>query len=98
MPQYRVSIFPALKQEVKTGAFTDIALPNSFRGNKYGAGWIYWVMPHKDSEDTETWGEESVKPLTEADLLQMIQKEVNAHNVKVAELTEQPELIKGAQE
>ncbi|KYC42081.1 hypothetical protein WA1_18945 [Scytonema hofmannii PCC 7110] len=89
-----------LGQWIKQGLIVGIEyyLPNSFRGNKYGAGWIYWVMPHKDSEDTETWSEESVKPLTEADLQEMIQKEVNSCNTKIAALTEQLELIKGVQQ
>jgi hypothetical protein len=88
-----------LGQWIKQGLIVGIEyyLPGSFRGNKYGAGWVYWVMPHRDSEDTESWGEESVKPLTENDLRELIEKEANSHNIKLAALTEQLKLVEGAQ-
>lgn len=88
-----------LGQWIKQGLIVGIeyCLPDSLRGKRYGEGWVYWVMSHEDSEETETMREESIRPLTPADLHEMIQKEVDAHSSKLAKLNEQLKLVEEMQ-
>lgn len=68
-----------LGQHVKQGQIVGIEYhpPGTMRAYKYGEGWDYWVIVHELEDYIENFREESLEPLTAAELQASIDKRRN---------------------
>ncbi len=86
-PKYRFG------QMVKQGQIVGMEYypPGSYRACQHGEGWIYWILLDQNADDTESFGESSLRPLNPEELHTLIEAEVKSHTTRVAALKEQLE-------
>lgn len=82
-----------LGQQVKQGKIIGLEYrPEGSRAAyQYGSEWRYTVMPHEldDAEDVTYCHESEIEPLTDEELREQIQAEIDFHQNKVATLQAQ---------
>ncbi|MEH1828279.1 MAG: HNH endonuclease [Nostoc sp.] len=80
-----------LGQLVKQGEIIGVEYhyPASLMADEFGEGWTYWVLIDKHAADVESFSERNITPLSNLELQQSVQSEIEFHQSKLAALTEQ---------
>ncbi len=87
----------ALEQRTKDGIILGIEYyPNGTElAERFGGGWRYALMPHKNSDELFHFEENQIQPLTPEELLSQLRAEIEFYQQQIATLQQQLVVVIG---
>ncbi|BAB78223.1 hypothetical protein ACN23B_27645 (plasmid) [Anabaena sp. FACHB-709] len=86
-----------LGQRTKQGLIIGIQYypVNTLLAHEYGAGWRYFILTDKNSEEVRSYFDDQIQQLSVAELQAQIQAEVEEHQQQIKGLQQQLAVIRG---